>query len=230
MTSEPRRALVITAHPDDAEFLCGGTIARWCAEGWDVFYVVATSGDKGSHDPDMTPERLASVRQEEQCRAAEVLGVRECVFLGYPDGFLQDTPEFRGRLVREIRRFKPDLVVAWDPYRPFNHRDHRVAGQAAFDAVYPLSRSHLYYSEHLTEGLEPHRVNEVLFAGSEQPDYYVDISRFINKKIEALLCHQSQVGRAPVKELRKRVRQRAAEVGKQAGYKLAEGFRRLNWG
>ncbi len=228
--SEPKRALVIVAHPDDAEFLCAGTVARWVSEGCQVGYVLVTSGDKGSHDEEMTSERLAAVREKEQSAAAKELGVSECVFLGYPDGFVEDTAELRGKLVREIRRFKPDLVVTWDPYRlGHNHPDHRLTGQAALDAVYPLSRSHLYYSEHMEEGLEPHRVKEVLLAGSDRANYHVDVSNFFHKKMKALRCHKSQLGRYPFGEVRKRVRQRMAEVGKEAGFKLAEAFHRLEW-
>ncbi len=228
--SEPKRALVIVAHPDDAEFLCAGAVARWVSEGGQVGYVLVTSGDKGSHDEEMTSERLAAVREKEQSAAAKLLGVSECVFLGYPDGFVEDTAELRGKLVREIRRFKPDLVVTWDPYRlGHNHRDHRLTGQAALDAVYPLSRSHLYYSEHMEEGLEPHRVKEALLAGSDRANYHVDVSDFFHKKMKALRCHKSQLGRYPFGEVRKRVRQRMAEVGKEAGFKLAEAFHRLEW-
>ncbi|HEU4758450.1 MAG TPA: PIG-L deacetylase family protein [Dehalococcoidia bacterium] len=230
MSDEARSALVIVAHPDDAEFLCAGTVARWCHEGWDVSYVLATSGDMGSHDVEMTRDSLARLREREQRGAAKVLGVRECVFLGYPDGFVEDTPEFRGRLVREIRRFRPDVVVTWDPFRGnFNHRDHRLTGLAALDAVYPLARSHLAYPEHLAEGLEPHRVNEVLLAGTDRPNYHVDVTDFFQTKINALRRHRSQVGRYPSRELRKRLRERLAEVGKEPGYPLAEAFHRIEW-
>ena len=228
--SEPKRALVIVAHPDDAEFLCAGSVARWVSEGWEVGYVLVTSGDKGTHDEEMTSERLAEIREEEQRAAAKALGVSTCVFLGYPDGFVEDTAELRGELVREIRRFKPDVVVTWDPYRlGHNHRDHRLTGQAALDAAYPLSRSHLYYPEHLAEGLEPHRAKEALLAGSDRSNYHVDVSDFFHKKMKALRCHKSQLGRYPSSEVRKRVRQRMAEVGKEAGFKLAEAFHRLEW-
>ncbi len=230
MSEEPRNALVIIAHPDDAEFLFGGTIARWCAEGWEVNYVLVTSGDMGSDDPEMTRERLAPLREKEQRRAANVLGVRECVFLGCSDGFVEDTPKFRGQLVREIRRFRPDVLVTWDPFRrSFNHRDHRLTGRAALDASYPLARSRLAYPEHLEEGLEPHRVKEALLAGSEQPDYYVDVSDYFTKRMQAIRQHKSQVGRTPVREFRKRLRERLAAVGKEPGYKLAEAFRRIEW-
>jgi LmbE family N-acetylglucosaminyl deacetylase len=227
----PRQALVIVAHPDDAEFLCGGTVAKWCAEGWTVDYVLTTSGDMGSRDPKMTRKRLLALREKEQRAAGKALGVRECVFLRYPDGYVEDTVELRGKLVREIRRLKPDLVVTWDPFRRgFNHRDHRLTGQAALDAIYPLARNPLGYPEHLEEGLEIHRVNEVLLAGSDQADYWVDVSKYLPKKIEALQAHKSQIGQAPINELRKRLRARMAEAGKEPGYKLAESFRRLTWG
>jgi LmbE family N-acetylglucosaminyl deacetylase len=226
----PRSALVIVAHPDDAEFLCAGTVARWCAEGWEVNYLLTTSGDMGTREPDMTRDRLAEIREKEQRAACRVLGVKEVVFLRYPDGHVEDTAEMRGRIVREVRRLRPDVVVTWDPYRSgFTHRDHRLTGQAALDSLYPLARNPLGYPEHMEEGLEVHRVNEVLLAGSEKPDYHVDVTDFFNTKIRALRKHRSQIGQAPVKELRKRLRQRMAETGKEPGYKLAEAFRRILW-
>ncbi|MEX0801113.1 MAG: PIG-L deacetylase family protein [Dehalococcoidia bacterium] len=227
---KPKRALVIVAHPDDAEFLCAGSVARWCAEGWDVAYVLVTSGDKGTHDAKMTAASLKAIREDEQRAAARALGVTECVFLGVGDGFVEDTPELRGRLVREIRRFKPDVLVTWDPYRQgHNHRDHRLTGQAALDAAYPLSRSHLYYPEHLAEGLKPHRISEALLAGTDRANFHVDVTDYFQTKIKALMCHKSQIGRYGVKEVRKRVRDRMAEVGKEAGFKLAEAFHRIEW-
>jgi LmbE family N-acetylglucosaminyl deacetylase len=227
----PRKALVIVAHPDDAEFLCGGTVARWCAEGWTVDYLLTTSGDMGSKEEGMTRQKLLSIREKEQRAAAKALGVRRVIFLRYPDGYVEDTVELRGKIVREIRRLKPDLIVTWDPFRRgFNHRDHRLTGQAALDAVYPLARNPLGYPEHLEEGLKIHRVNEVLLAGTDQPDYHVDVSNYLEKKMEALSKHESQIGQAPPKELRKRLRDRMAQAGKKPGYKLAESFRRLTWG
>lgn len=226
----PGSVLVIIAHPDDAEFTCGGTVARWCAEGREVNYVLVTSGDMGSHDAGMTREKLGRLREREQLAAAKVLGVRECVFLRYPDGFVEDTPELRGRLVREVRRFRPETVIAWDPRRrAFNHRDHRMTGQAALDAVYPLARSHLAYPEHLAEGLQPHRVREVLLAGTDEADYHVDVTGYLDVKLRALRKHRSQVGRGTARELRKRIRERMAEAGKAPGYALAEAFRRIAW-
>jgi LmbE family N-acetylglucosaminyl deacetylase len=227
----PRSALVIVAHPDDAEFLCGSTVAKWCAEGWDVNYVLTTSGDMGSREPDMTRPKLAAIREKEQLAACHVLGVRETVFLRYPDGFVEDTAELRGRLALQIKRFKPEVVVTWNPYRQsFTHRDHRLTGQAALDAVYPLARNPLGFPEHLDAGLEPHRVNEVLLAGSEQPDYFVDVTDYFDAKVNALRKHRSQIGGGNTKELRKRLRQRMADVAKEQDFELAEAFRRLVWG
>jgi LmbE family N-acetylglucosaminyl deacetylase len=227
----PRSALVIVAHPDDAEFLCGSTVAKWCAEGWDVNYVLTTSGDMGSREPDMTRPKLAAIREKEQLAACHVLGVRETVFLRYPDGFVEDTAELRGRLALQIKRFKPEVVVTWNPYRQsFTHRDHRLTGQAALDAVYPLARNPLGFPEHLDAGLEPHRVNEVLLAGSEQPDYFVDVTDYFDAKVNALRKHRSQIGGGNTKELRKRLRQRMVDVAKEQDFELAEAFRRLVWG
>lgn len=227
----PRSALVIVAHPDDAEFLCGGTVARWCAEGWEVNYVLTTSGDMGSKDPEMTRPRLAAIREREQLAACHVLGVKDVVFLRYPDGFVEDTAELREKLALEIKRFRPEVVVTWNPYRQsFTHRDHRLTGQAALDAVYPLSRNPLGFPEHMDAGLEPWRVNEVLLAGVEQPDYYVDVTDHFETKIQALRKHRSQLVGGNLRELRKRLRQRLADVGKEPGYELAEGFRRMAWG
>jgi LmbE family N-acetylglucosaminyl deacetylase len=231
VTEEPRRALVIVAHPDDAEFTCAGTVARLVSEGWDVRYVLVTSGDMGSHDEGMTREKLGPIREREQRAAAKVLGVSECVFLREPDGFVEDSVELRGKLVREIRRSQPHTLITWDPFRrAFNHRDHRVTGLAALDAAYPLARTHLSFPEQLDDGLRPHSVREVLLVGADQPDYHVDVTETFEKKVQALGKHKSQIGRWPVREIRKRLRGRMEEAGKEAGYPLAEAFRRISWG
>jgi LmbE family N-acetylglucosaminyl deacetylase len=225
----PQTALVIMAHPDDADFLCAGTVARWCDHGWDVYYVLATSGDKGSRDPEITSQELAAIREREQRRAAEVLGVKECIFLGHPDGFLEDTAELRGQIVRLIRRYRPHVVVTWDGYRrAFNHRDHRTIGVATRDAITPAAHNMQYYRELRDEGLEPHRIDELLLVGSDESDYYVDMSAHFDRKMEALRCHASQM-REPIDEERAaRWRRWHEEVGKPAGYPLAEAFRRIN--
>jgi LmbE family N-acetylglucosaminyl deacetylase len=227
----PKTAMVIVAHPDDAEFLCGGTVAKLVRDGWEVTYVLTTSGDMGSKDPKMTREKLGKIREREQTAACRVLGVKDVIYLRYPDGFVEDSAELRGKLVREIRRLKPHTVITWNPFRgSFTHRDHRLTGQAAIDAVYPLARNPLAYPEQLNDGLQIHSVAEMLLAG-ENPDHWVEIPEAAFKvKIAALRKHKSQIGSAPVRELTKRLRARMEEAGKQNGYHLAESFRRMAWG
>ena len=229
----PKTAMVIVAHPDDAEFLCGGTVAKLVAEGWEVTYMLTTSGDMGSKDPVMTREKLGKLREKEQVAACNVLGVKDTIFLRYPDGFVEDTAEMRGRIVRELRRVKPWTVITWNPFRTtFTHRDHRLTGQATVDAVFPLARDPLAYPEHLEEGLESHRVMEMLLAGAENPDHWVEIPEEAFKtKIDALRKHKSQLPGAPMKELRKRLRARMEEAAaEQDGMKMCESFRRMAWG
>jgi len=230
-SKQPNRALVVVAHPDDAEFLCGGSIAKLCAEGWEVNYILTTSGDMGTRDDKMSRPAMAAIREKEQVEAATVLGVKEVVFLRYPDGFYEDTAESRGKIVREVRRLNPDLVITWDPYRTsFTHRDHRLTGQSTIDALYPLARNPLGYPEHLLEGLEVHRVNEVWLAGSPNPDHYVDVTDHFDIRIKALRKHKSQIGGARIAGLRKRLRDRLREVATDQEFELGEAFRRIVWG
>lgn len=228
---QDRRIMVIMAHPDDAEFSCGGTVAKWVAEGWEVIYVVCTNGDKGSGDLEMTSERLAQIREKEQRAAAAVLGVKEVLFLGYPDGGLEDTPAFRGRIVRLLRQYRPFRVVTMDPLRWFrryiHHRDHRICGQVTLDAVFPYARDRLHYPELMAEGLTPHIVQEVYLSGSEEADTWVDISDVFELKLRALRCHQSQVGNRPEPEFEERLRQMAGLTGAPANLPLAEAFRKV---
>src|SRR3989304_2006442 len=222
----PLTAMVIVAHPDDAEFLCGGTVAERCDQGWTVYYVLATSGDKGTHEASLTPQELAALREQEQREACRVLGAKDVVFLGYPDGFLQPDAELRGEIVRLLRRYRPDVVITWDGFRKnFNHVDHRAIGIAVRDACYPAVRDHLYYPEQGGDGLEAHQVNELLLAGTEDADYEVDISAHIETKMEAVFCHRSQLGGRSPEELRKtwQERMRAARNGRQG-----ESFKRVS--
>lgn len=223
--------MVIVAHPDDAEFLCGGTVAKWVQAGWEVTYMLTTSGDMGSKDPQMTREKLGRIREREQVAAGKVLGLKDVIFLRYPDGFVEDTAEMRGRIVRELRRVKPWTVITWNPFRStFTHRDHRLTGQAAVDAVFPLARDPLAYPEHIEEGLQAHRVMELLLAGDE-PDHWIEIpEQAFETKIEALKKHKSQIGQAPIRELRKRLRARMEDVAKDQKFAMAEAFRRMSWG
>ena len=229
MTNPIRRVLVVVAHPDDAEFGCGGSVARWMKEGKEVTYVILTNGDKGSGDRSMTSERLAKIRKEEQQNAAQALGVARVQFLGYPDGELEDTREVRRAVTAEIRRWRPDLLVTQNPYRTTNlyasHRDHRIAAGVALDCVYPLARDHLSFPELLAQGLEPHKVREVYLMWWENPEVVVDISDTMDLKLKALACHASQMG--DFASIEARVRERSAQLGKAKGFAYAESFNRI---
>ncbi|MFZ2419634.1 MAG: PIG-L deacetylase family protein [Anaerolineae bacterium] len=209
----PRRALVIMAHPDDPEFFCGGTVARWAHAGCQVTYVVITRGDKGSDAPDMTPESLAILRMAEQRAAAALLGVAEVVFLDYRDGELFPDMRLREDLVRQIRLHRPDTVILPDPTTYYigdsriNHPDHRAAGEAALAAVFPVARGRLNFPQHEADGLAPHTVPHVFIAGPHESNHEVDISEVFDLKIAAILQHKSQI--ADPADLEARLRARA---------------------
>jgi len=225
---KPTQVMVVTPHPDDAEFGVAGTVARWTREGKDVVYVVCTNGDKGTSDPNMKPEELAKIREKEQLAASKLLGVREVIFLRYPDQALEDTPEFRKEIVRLIRMYKPETVVTADPYRRYLwHRDHRITSQVTLDAIFPYARDVLSYPDLLEEGLQPHKVKEVLLWGSEEPNYRSDITDTFDIKVAALRCHKSQIGYNPSAELKERLRQRHKMMAEREDYELAEAFYRL---
>jgi LmbE family N-acetylglucosaminyl deacetylase len=222
----PLTAMVIVAHPDDAEFMCGGTVAKWCAQGWTVYYVLATSGDKGTHDTALTHQALAALREQEQRDACRVLGVKEVLFLGHPDGFLRADADLRGEVVRLLRQYRPDVVITWDGFRAgFNHNDHRAIGIAVRDAVYPAVRDHLYYAEHADEGLAAHQVNELLLAGTDDADYWVDIGDHMETKLEAVICHRSQIGGRTPEEMRKVWTER---MRAQRRSSMVESFKRVS--
>lgn len=229
MLETPESALVVTPHPDDAEIGCGGTVAKWIREGAQVVYVLCTNGDKGSSDPEMTSAHLAEIREKEQQAAADTLGIKEVVFLRHPDGELEDTREFRGELVREIRRHRPDVVLCPDPFRRsfYMHRDHRICGQAALDAVFPYARDRLHFPELTKMGLEPHKVGVVLMWGAESPDIFEDITETLELKCQSLLCHRSQTFN-PGRDAAQFVREYAKRLGEGQGFEYAEAFRRMN--
>ena len=229
----PSRAMLVIPHPDDGESGCGGSVATWVRAGCQVLYVICTNGDKGTADPDITSERLAQLREQEQREAARLLGVHEVVFLAHPDGELEDDRTFRGEVVREIRRFKPDVVLAMDPLRTQSHahRDHRISGQVAMDACFPYARDPLHFSEQTRDGLTPHKVESVLLWGSEAPDVAVDIADVLDIKLTALRAHASQVsGRSwDLEEFIKRRAQEAAERAQVEGIAYAESFRKISF-
>ena len=220
------RVMVVAAHPDDPELLAGGTVAQLAKEGREITYVIVTTGDKGSGDRGMTSEQLAPIRAEEQQRAARVLGVKRVEFLGYDDGEVEDTRNLRRDITRQIRRWRPDLIITLNPHRTYNHfahwhRDHRITGRVVLDCVYPLARDHLSFPELLPE-YEPHKVREVYLIQWEQPRLIIDITDTMELKLEAIRCHASQVG--DFKSLEARMRKRAATLGEGKGYACAEGF------
>jgi len=216
MTSANGRVMVVAAHPDDPEFLAGGTVARLAKEGREITYVIVTNGNKGSGDRGMTSEQLRPIRAEEQRRAARVLGVERVEFLGYEDGEVEDTRNLRRDVTREIRRWRPELIITLNPHRTYSnfpgwHRDHRITGRVVLDCVYPLARDHLSFPELLPE-YEPHKVREVYLIQWEQPRLVIDITDTMELKLEAIRCHASQVG--DFKTVEARMRNRAAALGK----------------
>ncbi len=218
------RVMAIFAHPDDAEFLCSGTIARFVQSGYRAQYVLATSGDKGSDDRNATPTQLTATREAEQLAAARILGVEEVTFLRHSDGEVEVSIPFRRELSLVIRRGKPDVVITFDPWQRYQiHPDHRAVGMTTLDAV-AAARDHMYYPEQLTDGLTEHRVHNVYFFATDDPNYYVDITSTINTKIEALLAHTSQIRTEGLEE---RIRQRARIAGQQIGVEYAEAFHYL---
>lgn len=220
--------MVVCPHADDAEFGAAGTVARWTREGRRAVYVVITNGDKGTTDRNLQPESLVAIREREQRAAAHVLGVEDVVFLGYPDQGLEDTPAFRKDIVRQIRIHRPEIVVTSDPYRRYLwHRDHRVAGQVVMDAVYPFARDHLAYPDLMAEGLEPHKVREVLFWAAEDINYRVDITETFALKLAALRCHESQVRELAIPDLESWLRQRCMAMAEGEPFELAEAFHRV---
>jgi LmbE family N-acetylglucosaminyl deacetylase len=225
---KPAHVMVITPHPDDAEFGVAGTVARWTGEGKDVIYVVCTNGDKGTSDPNVKPDELARIREQEQLAAAKLLGVREVIFLRHPDQALEDTPEFRKEIVRLIRTYKPETVVTADPYRRYIwHRDHRITGQVTLDAIFPYARDFHSYPDLLEEGLPPHKVKEVLLWGAQEPNYRTDITTTFATKVAALRCHKSQISDNPSAGLEERLRERHKVLAHEEDYELAEAFYRV---
>ena len=221
------RALVVAAHPDDADFGAGGTAALLARAGWEVRYLVATDGSKGSDDPAFDPQALAAAREEEQREAARILGVASVGFLGHTDGELVRSLELLGGIVREIRAFRPFAVYTHDPEPVIvnnahvNHSDHRAAGLAAVDAVYPAARDRLNFPEQIEGGLAPHKTAELYLWGANEPNFSVDVGAVADTKIEALLAHVSQFGQ------REDFAQRARERWRSEDGRFLERFRRV---
>jgi LmbE family N-acetylglucosaminyl deacetylase len=227
----PERVLVVAAHPDDIEFGAAATVARWVAEGAEVRYLVVTRGDKGSDDPDADIAALARHRETEQRAAADELGVASVEFLDEPDGQVQASLALRERITRAIRAGRPEVVMTHDPTVLFvnnewvNHPDHRAVGEVTVDAVYPTARDPLNFREHLDEGLGAWKVAELFLWSTNEANQIVDVAETLERKIDALRHHASQFRNFD--DIARWVRRRAEELGERAGYRAAEGFRRV---
>jgi LmbE family N-acetylglucosaminyl deacetylase len=228
----PASALAVYAHPDDPEISAGGTLAAWAEAGADVSLLITTRGDKGTPDPGADRDELAVLRIEETAKAAALLGFAGHFHLGYGDGELADDQALRGAIARHVRELRPQVVLCPDPTavffgdRYYNHHDHRVTGWATLDAVAPAAGNPHYFPEHLAEGLAVHHVQTVYLSGTLEPNCWVDVSQTLERKIDALFCHASQLTETG-EWFRQFLRDRAEEAGREAGVAYAEGFRRL---
>jgi LmbE family N-acetylglucosaminyl deacetylase len=229
MNNKAVYAMAIAPHPLDNDMGLGGTVARWTREGKDVIYVICTNGDKASSDPDVKPEELSLVRKQEQQAAAKILGVKEVIFLGYPDLGLEYTTEFRKELLVLMLRYRPEIVITNDPYYRFrgyfSSLDHRTTGQATLDVVWPYLLAPGTYRDLLEAGFQLHKVQEVLMWQTDNANYRVDITDTFDIKIAALRCHKSQVDGMP-DGWDERLKERAMEAAKGENYTLAEAFHR----
>ena len=226
----PFKILVIVAHPDDIEFGSAGSVAVWTGAGAEVTYCIVTDGAAGSNDKDVVNNQLVERRQAEQLEAAEIVGVKEGVFLSYPDGALTPSMELRRDLTRLIRRLRPDRVLIMDPtqvlisgegFDYINHPDHRATGEASLYAIFPSAETRPIFPELLDEGLEPHHVNEVYLMMSDKPNIAIDVTAVWDKKIQSLLAHRSQVG----EDVADMIRKWDEATGKEVGVPLAENYR-----
>lgn len=225
MADEPMRVLVIGAHPDDNEFGAGGTVAKLVKQGWQATYIICTNGNKGSHDPDMSSYRLSEIREGEQRAAADAVGVGQVLFLRNNDGELEPTPALRSEIAFYIRHFKPHYVFTHDPWKHYMlHPDHRAVGFATIDGIVH-ARDHLFMPGLSQIGFGVWRPQALFLWGAEQPDTYEDISETVDLKIAALREHHSQLDES--EGWPERVRQRAVDLGKEAGYGAAEVFRKI---
>ena len=222
---DTKRALVIGAHPDDNEFGAGGTTAKLAAQGWDITFIIATNGNKGSHDPGMSPYNLSERREQEQRAAAEALSVKRVIFLRNNDGELEPTPALRAEIALYIRHFKPAAVFTHDPWKHYMlHPDHRAVGFAVIEAIVS-ARDHLFMPGLGQIGIGIWRPEALFLWSAEQPDHVEDVSGYVDQKIAALIEHHTQLDEN--KEWQERVRQRMAELGQEHGFAAAEVFKKI---
>ena len=230
-------AMVVVAHADDAEYGCSGTVAKLCSNELELVYVICTDGSKGSSDRHLTQKQLSAMRKNEQIAAGKVLGLKDVVFLGHEDSMLEPTLQLRKDITRQIRKYKPDIVITTYPARSLDgkgwgvgHPDHIAAGEATLSAIFPTARDHLTYPELLADGLEPHKVSEAWIMGHPEPDHFVDVTDHMDTSIRALIQHTSQLGGRPEDEIRKRMLDMRSEKAKGKGIKYAESFRKFTFG
>ncbi|MDO8529041.1 MAG: PIG-L deacetylase family protein [bacterium] len=224
------KILVFSPHPDDLDFGCSGTIAKWASDGKEITYCILSDGSRGGHILKISDQELAKIREKEQKSAAEILGAKDVIFLREKDGEIQNTKKLRKKLVEVIRKTKPDIILSFDPancefenfYRC--HRDHRNGAEAVFDAIYPDANNESFFPE-IFEKYPPHQVKEVWFFATNKPNVFVDISKTIEKKLEALRQHKSQI--KDWNRVEKMIKDWAKTVGKKSKMKYAEGFRRV---
>jgi LmbE family N-acetylglucosaminyl deacetylase len=229
----PQVVLGVGAHPDDLDFMAGGSLASFAAEGAQVYYLILTDGSRGSADLSADSQALVATRKAEQDAAVKATGAAGSEFLDYTDGQLEITMELKKDIIRVIRKLKPDVVITFDPSMIYyaergfiNHPDHRAAGQATLDAVFPLARDHLSFPELLAEGYEPHKVKTVLLSNFEKQDFFIDISHTIDAKVAALAAHASQMPNMAATEAL--IREMAANTGSKTGTSYAGGFVRID--
>jgi len=232
--SDVQKVLIIMAHPDDPDFTCGGTVALMAKQGIEITYMILTNGDKGNHDPDITREELVERRKREQRAAAKVVGVQHVLFMGEEDGFLQPSRELRRRVVREIRRIRPELIITMNPDRYLvgtgyiNHPDHRNAGLIALEAIFPASDNMMFFPELMDEGYMPHKISQLYVVGSDQGTVLeVDITSAFKQKIKAISCHETQF--ANMKQTKRRWRERMGKKQEDGSIHYAERFQLMKF-
>ncbi len=234
MDNETRRVLLVLAHPDDPEFFCGATLAKWAREGKEIRYLLLTCGDKGG-GPDLKPDQLCALRHAEQQKAAAVIGVQSVRFLDREDGYLLPTLDLRREVVRAIRQVRPEILVTCDPLNLYvrdsyvNHPDHRYAGQVVLDASFPAAGNGHFFPELLeAEGLEPHKLREIWISLPGSPNVTVDVTETWEIKMRALREHSSQIGEP--QEFEQRMRSRRTEDSSDEHPRYEEKFRVIDFG
>lgn len=228
------RVLIIMAHPDDPDFTCSGTVIKMVRHGIEVTYMILTNGDKGNHNPEITRNQLIAMRKIEQRNSAEKSGVKDVMFMGEEDGFLNSTPELRKRVTREIRRIRPQLIICPYPDRYvvgegyINHPDHRNAGLVALEAIFPAADNPMFYPDMMDEGYMPHKISQLYIVGHDDANVEVDITDVAAEKIEVILCHESQIEEP--EKAQERWKERWGERQADGTYRHYERFRCLRFG